>query len=48
MRRAGHVARFGERRDVYRVLVRKKLREREHLENPGVDWRIILRWVFRK
>jgi hypothetical protein len=25
-----------------------KHREREHLEDPGVDWRIILRWVFRK
>jgi hypothetical protein len=25
-----------------------KLREGDHLENPGVDGRIILRWVFRK
>jgi hypothetical protein len=24
------------------------LRERDHLENTGVDERIILRWVFRK
>jgi len=24
------------------------LRKRDHLENPGVDGRIILRWVFRK
>jgi hypothetical protein len=23
------------------------LRERDHLEDPGVDVRIILRWVFR-
>jgi len=22
-------------------------REREHLEDPGVDGRIILRWIFR-
>ena len=22
--------------------------EREHLGHPGVDWRIILRWIFRK
>jgi len=22
--------------------------ERDHLENPGVDGRIILRWIFRK
>jgi len=25
-----------------------KLRERDHLENPGVDRNIILRWIFRK
>jgi hypothetical protein len=25
-----------------------KLRERDHLENPGVDEMIILRWIFRK
>jgi hypothetical protein len=24
------------------------LRERNHLGNPGVDGRIILRWIFRK
>jgi hypothetical protein len=24
------------------------LREIDHLENPGVDGRIILRWIFRK
>jgi hypothetical protein len=24
------------------------LREREHLGDPGVDGRIILRWIFRK
>ena len=24
------------------------LRERDHLENPVVDERIILRWIFRK
>jgi hypothetical protein len=23
------------------------LRERDHLEDPGVDWRIILSWIFR-
>jgi hypothetical protein len=26
----------------------ENLREIEHLENPGVDGRIILRWSFRK
>jgi hypothetical protein len=25
-----------------------KLRERDHLEDPCVDGRIILRWIFRK
>jgi len=24
------------------------LRERDHLDDPGIDWRIILRWIFRK
>jgi len=24
------------------------LKERDHLGNPGVDGRIILRWIFRK
>jgi len=26
----------------------RNLRGREHLEYPGVDGRIILRWIFRK
>jgi len=34
---------MGERGGVYRVLVRKTLREKDHLEDPGVDGRIILR-----
>ena len=33
---AGHVARMEERRGVYWVLV-GNLRERDHLEDPGVD-----------
>jgi hypothetical protein len=24
------------------------LRERDHLEHPGIDGRILLRWIFRK
>jgi len=31
----------------YRILVGKP-EERDHLEDPGVDGRIILRWIFRK
>jgi len=38
---------MGERRGVYRALERK-LSEREHLEDPGVDGSIIVRWIFRK
>ena len=47
MRWAGHVAHMGERRDIYRVLV-GKLKERDHLGDPGIDGKIILRWIFRK
>jgi hypothetical protein len=46
MRWAGHVACMGERRNVYRVEV-GKLRERGHMGNPGVDGKIILRWIFK-
>ena len=35
-----HVARMAEMRGVYRVLV-GNIRERGHLEDPGVDGRII-------
>jgi hypothetical protein len=38
---------MGERRDAYRFWW-GILRERDHLGDPGVDWRIILKWVFRK
>jgi hypothetical protein len=37
---------MGERRGVYRVWW-EKLRERDHLEDTSVDWRIF-RWIFRK
>jgi len=47
MRRAGHVARVGSR-EVHRGFCWGKLRERDHLEYPGVDGRIILRCIFRK
>jgi len=35
------------RRSAYRVLL-GNLRERDHLVDPGVDGRTILRWIFRK
>jgi len=38
---------MGGRRGVYSILV-GNLRERGHLENPGVDGMIILRWILRK
>ena len=44
---AEHVERMGDRRGVYRVLVGKP-EGRNHLEDPGVDGSIILRWTFRK
>jgi len=42
MRWAGHVARMGESRGVYRVLM-GKTGSKNHLEDPGIDGRIILR-----
>jgi len=47
MRWAGHVAGMAERRGVYRVWW-GNLRERDHLEDPVVDGRIILGCIFRK
>jgi len=42
MRWAGHLARMGKRRGVYKVLVGKPDGKRP-LERPGLDGRIILR-----
>jgi hypothetical protein len=47
MRWAGHVARMG-RGDACTGFWWGNLRKRDHLEDPGLDGRIILRWIFRK
>jgi hypothetical protein len=50
LRRMGwvrHVARMGERRGVYRVLVGKP-EEKGHFEDPGMGGRIIIKWIFKK
>jgi len=46
MKWAGHVARMGEEREVYRVLVGKP-EGRNHWGDLGLDGRIILEWISR-
>jgi hypothetical protein len=45
MRWTGHVARMGEGRGVYRILV-GNLKKGDHWGYSGVDGRIILGWIF--
>jgi hypothetical protein len=47
MRWAGHVGRVGYRIS-YTEFWWGYLRERYHLEDPDVDGRIILKWIFKK
>jgi hypothetical protein len=44
MRTAGHVARKGEERKVYKVLVGKP-KKRNHSEDQGVDGRMGSEWI---
>jgi len=46
MRWAGHVARW-VRVGAYKGFWWGKLRKRDHLGEPGLDGRIILRWILR-
>jgi hypothetical protein len=39
---------MGERRGVCRVIAVETLSERNHFEEPGLDGRIILKWISRK
>jgi len=47
LRWAGHVARMG-RVEVYTGFWWGNLRERDHLEDPGIQESVMLRWAFRK
>jgi hypothetical protein len=42
-----HVARMGKE-EVCTGFCWENLRKKDHLEDPGVDGRIILKWIFRK
>ena len=44
----GACSAYERRVEVYAGFWWRNLRERDHLENPGVDGTIILRWIFRK
>ena len=47
MKWAVHLACMRERKFAYRILIGKP-EEKSHSEDPGVDGRIILRWILRK
>jgi len=43
----GHVAHMGERRSAYRILV-GNLREKDHLEDNGIDGKILVKCILKK
>jgi len=43
---AVHAARMGGGAEMYTRFLWENLRGRDHLGDPGVDVRIILRWIF--
>jgi hypothetical protein len=45
---SGACGTYGERGEVYTEFWWGNLREKEHLDDPGIDGRIISRWIFRK
>jgi hypothetical protein len=47
MRWVGYVARMGDKRGTYRILL-GHLRERDHLEDLVLDRRMILKCIFKK
>jgi len=47
MRWAGHVARMGKG-EAYIGFMWGNLSESDHLGDPGVDVKTIVRWIFRK
>ena len=38
---------MGERKGVYGVFLGGNMKEKDHLGDPNVDGRIVLRWIFR-
>jgi len=44
----GACSTYGGRVEVYTGFSWGNLERRDHMEDPGVDGRIILRWIFRK